>query len=252
MEVNLKALKKFFEPSLFQHRGHCPICEKAVKFRAKGSWFRDQLLCLSCGSIPRERALMKVIADHYPNWRKLRIHESSPVERGASSKLRRQCSQYTASQYYPDVTPGQEHQDSGYRCENLEALTFMDESFDLFISQDVMEHVLDPAVAFQEISRVLKPGGAHIFTAPLVNKVGKTQIRASRNTMGEITLHGEPIYHGNPVDANGSLVTIDWGYDIARFILEKAGLSTLIVAIDDIDLGIRAEFIDVLVSIKDH
>jgi hypothetical protein len=35
--------------------------------------------------------------------------------------------------------------------EDLEALTFPDESFDLVITQDVFEHVLRPAKAFAEI-----------------------------------------------------------------------------------------------------
>lgn len=243
---------KLFGRNVFEHRGYCPICEKSAKFSSKERWFRDHLLCLRCGSIPRERALMKVIADYYPNWRELSIHETSPGGRGASLKLHAECKGYTASQYYPNVTLGQVHPDSGYRCEDLEDLTFPDESFDLFVSQDVMEHIFDPAVAFKQIARVLKPGGAHIFTAPLVNKVRSTEVWASRSVNGEIVHHHEPEYHGNPVDAKGSLVTMHWGYDIASFIVEEAGTPTVIIAIDNIDLGIRAEYIDVMVSIKGY
>jgi hypothetical protein len=85
---------------------------------------------------------------------------------------------------------------------------------------------------------------------PLINKTRKSEIWASRREDGEIVYHHEPEYHGNPVDANGSLVTMHWGYDIASFIVEKAGTPTMIIAIDNIDLGIRAEFIDVLISVK--
>ncbi len=60
----------------------------------------------------------------------------------------------------------------------------------------------------------------------------------------------EPKYHGNPVDANGSLVTMHWGYDIASFIVEKAGTPTVIIVLYNIDLGICTEFIDVLISLK--
>ena len=67
---------------------------------------------------------------------------------------------------------------------------------------------------------------------------------------GEIEYHLEPQYHGNPVDPKGSLVTMDWGFDIAVFIQETSKMSTLIVQKDNIDLGIRAEFIEVVVSIK--
>jgi 2-polyprenyl-3-methyl-5-hydroxy-6-metoxy-1,4-benzoquinol methylase len=49
-------------------------------------------------------------------------------------------------------------------------LTFGDETFDLTITQDVMEHVFNPEKAFQEIMRTTKSGGAHVFTTPLVRK----------------------------------------------------------------------------------
>lgn len=241
---------RLFKKAIFSHRGFCPICEKYVIFSSKEKWFRDHLLCLSCGSIPRERALMKVISDYYPNWRDLFIHESSPGGRGASTKLHKECKGYTASQFYSDVIPGQVHPSSGYRCENLEKLTFSESSFDLFITQDVMEHIFDPETACKEIARVLKPGGAHVFTAPLINKARVTEVWASRDGEGQIIYHHEPEYHGNPVDSQGSLVTMHWGYDIAGFITERAKTPTLIVMIDNIDLGIRAEYIDVLLSFK--
>lgn len=142
------------------------------------------------------------------------------------------------------------HPQSGYRCENLEKLTFPDNSFDLFISQDVMEHVFDPEAAFKEIARVLKPGGAHIFTAPLINKFKDSEVWASCDGDGKVIYHHVPEYHGNPVDAKGSLVTMHWGYDIASFIAEKTKMPTVIIAIDNIDLGIRAEYIEVMISVK--
>lgn len=235
---------------VFQHRGYCPICEKTVTFYADDAWFRDHLLCSDCGSIPRERALFKVLADYFPNYRDLAIHESSPCGRGASVKLNALCKGYSASQYYPDVAPGEVHPQSGYRCENLEELTFPDNSFDLFVTQDVMEHIFDAGKAFQEIARVLRPGGAHIFTAPLVNKMNKSECWASRAESGSVIYHHSAEYHGNPIDENRALVTMHWGYDIASFITRVAGMPTVIVMIDDIDKGIRAEYIDVIASFK--
>ena len=246
----LNHLVKGRQIEIFRHEGYCPICENSATFSAKQEWFRDHLICSGCGSIPRERALFKVIADYFPNYKTLDIHESSPGGRGASIKLHAECNAYTASQYYPNITTGQVHPESGYRCENIEHLTFPDNSFDLFITQDVMEHIFDPRKAFKEIARVLKPGGAHIFTAPLINKEKKSECWASRSDNGEIIFHHEPEYHGNPVDKKGALVTMHWGYDIASFITEEAKTPTIIIMIDSIDLGIRAEYIDVLISHK--
>lgn len=238
------------EKAIFSHEGYCPICERNVEFRANHTWFRDHLICSGCGSIPRERALFKVIAEHFPNYRDLKIHESSPGGRGASIKLHRECAGYSASQFYPKIERGNINRTSGYRCEDLEHLTFENETFDLFITQDVLEHIFHPEKAFIEIGRVLKSGGAHIFTTPLVNKAKKSERWASLSDKQEIIYHHEPEYHGNPVDPNGALVTMHWGYDIATLITKEAHMPTTIIEIDNINLGIRAEYIEVLASWK--
>ena len=193
---------------------------------------------------------MRVIEQYYPNYRDLAVHESSPAMRGVSARLAKDCKEYSYSHYFPDITPGTLHPERGERCENLEALTFPDQSFDLVITQDVLEHVFRPRRVFSEVARVLKPGGAHIFTVPIVRKAKRTRRRAEIQADGTITHLHEAEFHGNPVDPNGSLVTMDWGYDIASFIQESAGTPTLMVQIDDIDAGIRAEYIEVLVSFR--
>ena len=136
------------------------------------------------------------------------------------------------------------------RCENLEALSFPDGSLDLQVSQDVMEHVLNPERAFREIARVLKPGGAHVFTVPLVRKHRDTVPRVRQRPDGSLEHLLEPQYHDNPVSDMGSLVATDWGYDICGFIHRVSGLTTTMIVIDDLSKGIRAEYIEVLVSRK--
>lgn len=116
---------------------------KRAVFTARNARFRDYYVCEKCGSIPRERALMKVIESYYPNWRDLKIHESSPCGRGASLKLRGGANGYLATQFFPGVPLGGIHQ-SGWRNEDLENQTFADGSFDLVITQDVFEHIFDP------------------------------------------------------------------------------------------------------------
>jgi SAM-dependent methyltransferase len=237
------------EEVVFSNSGMCSTCDQETVFTARNAWFRDHYVCEKCGSIPRERALMKVIESYYPHWRDLKIHESSPCGRGASLKLRAGAQGYLATQFFPGLTLGVNHQ-SGWRNENLENQTFPDGSFDLVVTQDVFEHIFDPAKAFAEIARTLKPGGAHIFTVPIVNKQNPSKLRAFMREDGEIEHVEEPQYHGNPVDPKGSLVTMDWGYDISEYILKTAQLYTTIVYIDDISSGIRAEYIEVLVSRK--
>ena len=193
---------------------------------------------------------MHTIKLYYPNYKQLYVHESSPGGRGASVKLHHECEHYSASHFYPDITPGSIHNKHGYQCQNLEELTFPDNSFDLFITQDVLEHIYHPDRAFREIARVLRPGGAHIFTVPIINKEKKTQRWASLNEDGSPCFLYEPEYHGNPIDQKGSPVTMHWGYDISEYIMQHASTPTTMVMIDDLSLGIRAEYIEVLVSRK--
>ena len=183
-----------------------------------------------------------------PAWRDALIHESSPGSRGASPKLQAQAPGYIGSQYYPGVAPGKMLR--GWRCENLEKLTFADSSIDLHVTQDVLEHIFDPAVTFREIARTLRPGGMHICTVPLLNKERPTEVCAELKPDGTVEHLREPEYHGNAVSESGSLVTRRWGYDICEFIFRSSGLFTEMVYLDILEHGIRAEYVEVLVTRK--
>jgi SAM-dependent methyltransferase len=222
-------------PASFQNSGYCYCCDSHVEFVATSAWWRDDYRCAHCGSIPRERALMFCVETFYPNWRQLLIHESSPVIRRVPCVLRA-APGYIPSQYFP----GGKSLDCT-RHENLEKLTFADESVDLHITQDVFEHLLDPDAAFKEIARTLRPGGAHIFTTPLPNQLKPTVACANR----------EPkIFHANHITDEGSLLTFEWGYDISQRVFDATGMFTEMIFLDNLDLGIRAELIEVLITRK--
>lgn len=225
--------------------GYCPICEKETTFHITGDWLRDQYFCFKCGSIPRHRAIIHVIQMLYPNRDEVNVHESSPG--GASSvKISQMFSSLSFSQYYKD-TPLGSYKD-GMRCETLESITYPNESFDLFITQDVFEHVLDPYKAFSEIARVLKPGGNHIFTVPYYPNQ-ETLVRARRSENGLEYLKPTE-YHGNPIDEKGSLVVTDWGYDLPDVIKKHSGMNTTVYLIKGSYLGLDGEHLEVFVSTK--
>ncbi len=136
------------------------------------------------------------------------------------------------------------------RCENIEALTFANESIDIHITQDVVEHIFNPNKAFKEIARTLKPGGLHIFTVPLTNKINPTKQRAKLLKNKQV-FHIEPeFFHYNPMSNEPTLVTFDWGYDICNYIFKACGLFTQIIYIEDLSQGIKAEYNEVLLTIK--
>jgi SAM-dependent methyltransferase len=225
--------------------GRCPVCARPTVFVARSTWLRDDYKCLRCGSIPRQRALMTVLEEVAPDWRARRIHESSP-DGPTAGRMAAQCPRYDWSQFWPDVAPGASR--DGVRCEDLTRLTFDDGSLDLFVTQDVFEHVLEPERGFAEIARVLRPGGLHVFTVPLYRS-RPTVVRA-RLSDGEVEHHLPPDYHSNPVDPSGSLVATEWGDDVADVIQRATGMTTTIHALSDPRRGIAGEFREVMVSRK--
>ncbi|MEJ0002798.1 MAG: methyltransferase domain-containing protein [Pararobbsia sp.] len=178
---------------LFRNAGFCHCCRSDTEFVAYSAWLRDSYVCGRCMSSPRQRHIQCILDTFFPGWENKVIHESSP----ASTALSQYCSNYSSSQYLPDVKPGSVV--NGVRSENLEALTFENDSIDIFITQDVLEHVFHPDRAIQEVMRVLKSGGFHIFTTPKARNVMETQLRARLEDDGTITHLYEPEYHGNPV-----------------------------------------------------
>jgi SAM-dependent methyltransferase len=152
---------------------------------------------------------------------------------------------YTPTHFFPSVAPGQFR--DGCRCENLERQTFPDACFDLVVTGDVFEHVLDPGRGFSEIARTLRPGGAHVFTVPWY-WWKKTLVRAVRNEEGTTTYLEPTDYHGNPIDKKGSLVVTEWGPDLCDFIYRSSGLTTTAILIHDLKLGLAGEFCEVFIS----
>lgn len=228
------------------NKGYCNICESETVFYEYQSWLRDNYRCIKCRSIPRNRALVQALNVFYPDWKGMNLHESSPGG-PISDYLKKSASSYSSSHYYENVPFGEYF--DGHRSENLSSLTFADNTFDLFVTSDVFEHVMEPEKAFKEIARVLKPGGAHVFTMPWYPSIQKTVQRACMKG-NEIVYLKEPVYHGNPISEEGSLVTFDWGKDFCDIIYNSSRMTTTIYLKEDKKLGLEAKFLEVFISAK--
>jgi SAM-dependent methyltransferase len=184
-----------------------------------------------------------------PHWRKLSIHESSPCDRGISAKLKKDAEHYVASQFFAGEPFGQMIR--GFRNEDLQSMTFKDNCFDIFISLDVMEHVPSPDQAIREIWRHLKPGGLMLSTWPVRKSQTKDmEMRAVFNSDGTVTHLKNPEYHGNPVNAEGSLVTVDYGYDVHQMIAQCAPFDVRVYRFCDKTHGIIGEYTEVFACRK--
>lgn len=167
--------------------------------------------CLLCGANLRYEMLAEQL-------RAFPLASLDVLELDTRSPLRRLLAgarTHTMSFYSARVPVGTVRAD-GARCEDITRLTLSDDSLDLIVSSDVLEHVPDLAAAFAESRRVLRPGGVHLFTVP---PRSHTRRRPA----------GEPEYHADPLDPRGILAHWDIGPD-APTVLDTGGLRLEIVA----------------------
>ncbi len=189
------------------------------------------------------RAVNVTLDRYFPSWEQLTIHESS----ASNDFISRYCPNYSRSYFFEDVPLGTMYR--GNRCETLEHLTFGDNSFDLFVTQDVLEHVFDPERSVREVMRVLKPGGAHVFTTPKHKGLAKTARRA-RFRDGAVEHLLEAQYHGNPIGDGRSLVTWDYGDDFEMYLWQWCRYPTVTYVVRDRNLGLDGEYLEVFVMRK--
>lgn len=93
-----------------------------------------------------------------------RILEIGPSSGGQTSMLLRGLGELTGIDVDPLVltNPSLHHA----RVYDGTELPFEDASFDLCVSDYVLEHVTNPEEHFSSVARVLKPGGSYVFRAP--------------------------------------------------------------------------------------
>ena len=194
--------------SLKLGRWPCPVCDGQLQIRLA----RDEvgIRCLGCAATPITQSIVGVIRAEVPSLASASIYELS--SRGSLVDwLTARCGSLATSEYLPGVAPGAFK--DGVRCEDVQRLTFADESFDLCTSTEVFEHVLDDHAGFAEVRRVLKPGGRFVFTVPFCGLATTIERVAMRD--GELVHLLEPEYHGDPyARARSALCMRNYGDDI--------------------------------------
>jgi len=212
--------------------GCCTACGNSGRFYKKGENLRETFICDICGSNSRNRHLALVLFDALGlagpcsvkkivrEFPRLKVYEAQSD--GAVNRLLGRLPGYISSEFFADVPPGSISK-SGVLCQDLQKLTFKDGSFDLVISQDVLEHVRVPELAWREIYRVLTPSGFHIFTIPF---------HRDKKTVRRVGLDGDKdtfilpkIFHGDGV--RDGLVYTDFGNDLIDH-LKGLGFSTTV------------------------
>jgi len=216
----------------------CSVCGEQTSVRWSGARSeREDFSCPSCKATLRYRNQAQILVDEFGRGQalclddlvtgryldELSIYEAA--RRGPFVRRLRRLPDYTQSYYWDDVAPGGSR--DGLRCEDLRALSFADESFDLVLTSDVLEHVFEPFGALRETYRVLKPGGLHVFTVPVDWPLLQVSEPAAVMENGEVRHLVEPVYH-NSGDGGRSLVVTRFGEDLIDW-LADIGFRTQVV-----------------------
>jgi glycosyltransferase involved in cell wall biosynthesis len=245
--MSLSNVGKSLEPQKsteFSYSDVCNLCGEQQTFYKNHNSLREGYQCCNCKSSLRYRGQTEAIIKNFakPNitllkdlaqdqdFQQLSIYEPGVI--GPFRKYFGNFNNYTNSYFWSDVTPG-DYRD-GLQCQNLENLTYESDRFDLVITSDIMEHVRHPWNAFQEIWRVLKPGGYHFCSIP-VQLPMRQETFYRVDTAGEEDIHlVEPRYHSAPKPQGGrqeSLVYVDFGEDLIEE-LEKMNYQVSVLSPD--------------------
>ena len=257
-------------PSAFKRykhlSGNCNVCGNDTRFFYKDqAHWRETLICEFCLTTSRYRSIargmLKAIAglsgveveslaalERITGNDKIRIYDTQPpfYFKHCAYPLpdllkRNRRIEVELSQFKPQLPFG-EILSSGVTNQNLESLTFPDSSVDMVITSDVMEHVRLDDKAHREIHRVLRLGGAYIFTVPHDRNMDASLIRVQvtdpDDPSKDIPLL-DPEYHGdaNSDGGRGSLSYRVYGRDLDDA-LTKIGFDVAYSREDIPELGI--------------
>ena len=167
--------------------GLCSVCGREGRF-VRNSWVlsrelrrrwgpelaeRESMFCELCGCSLRVRRLAATLVELYGRgattlvglvgengFRRLRVAEIN-----AAGRMHPFLAQLPSLVHveYPD--------------EDIQSLSWPDESFDLVLTSETLEHVPDPHRALAETHRVLRPGGRHVFTVPVDQSLATSRSR---------------------------------------------------------------------------
>ena len=194
---------------------------------------RESYPCPSCRFTVRWRDQAGVIVDEFGRGQAMSIDQLvsrgllqdvsifEPALRGPFVRRMSGLPKYVQSYFRPDLPLG-EVADDGVRNEDLTNLSFDENTFDLIITSDVMEHLPNIEDAFAETLRVLRPGGIHVFTIPNDYPFpDRMEPRVEIRNGQEINLR-PPRYH-NSGDGSKCLVYTDYGADVSDMIRALGG-----------------------------
>jgi SAM-dependent methyltransferase len=174
-------------------------------------------ICIQCGANLRSIALANALRSFLrtpkylgdarlpDEWQELAILEIN--EAGTLTPYLRKFQKYSYGAY-PEV--------------DMHALPYDDQSFNVVIHSDTLEHLRNPVHALTECRRVLKPDGALCFTVPvIVGRMSRSRDGLSRS------------FHGNPeTPLDDFVVHTEFGADAWTHVFEAGFAEVSLHAVD--------------------
>jgi SAM-dependent methyltransferase len=208
-------------------RQDCSLCGFVVLAKLGNS--EHAVRCMRCGASPVAMSLAEVLRRHVPNLGASSVYELS--SRGPLFNfLRGQAGKLVFSEYFDDVSPGASK--DGVPCQDVQNLTFPDQSFDVCTSTDVFEHVPDDARAFAELHRVLRPGGKILFTVPM--QMHHETIERATGAGDNLEHLLPPEYHDDHIRGLGQVLCYrNYGVDTVSRLVRQGFTDAEVVAPDE-------------------
>lgn len=219
--------------------GYCSVCRQTTKFVVDtGVMFgpnvnlREGLQCCRCGLGNRSRLLFTAVEElDVPQRPRGLILEATTVlfERVSSAFPWMEGSEFFGA----DHAPGDVVEVHGRRVQHqsITNLGYADGALDLLVHNDVLEHVADTDQALSECRRVLRPGGACVFTMPFFPLRPDTLVRGRHNGDGTLEHLEPPEYHGDGLRSEGIYTYYHFGLDLLGRI-RATGFRAVEVGID--------------------
>lgn len=150
------------------HIVHCNICNwRGRRFR-DSTWHKG-VICPRCRSEVRQRLLLAATT-RLPHLSLANIAANKRVLHFGAEPALREAFRHTASAY----RTADLYANADLKLDISAMLSVRDESFDLVIACDVLEHVTDDRRAIREIYRILAPQGWVILTVPQKDGLAET------------------------------------------------------------------------------
>lgn len=142
----------------------CNVCGWHGGKLADDVW-HARSICPECGSQVRHRLLVATLngMSSHANLTEAELLRDKDILHFAPERQLRHRVQKAAARY---VTADFDRGDTDWRLDISAMPSVRDAEFDIVICCDVLEHVPNDQAAFQELHRILRPGGTAILTVP--------------------------------------------------------------------------------------